>query len=467
MSTMIDIIGKLHPLLVHLPIGMIIIAIFMEWISEIKNYASLNSSSRFILTVAWVMSVLSLVSGYVLSLENTNDPQDVDLHKWFAICTSVFLLIQLLCWKYTRPIKLLHHGLLFILLILLSVTGHLGGELTHGKGYLQIQEKNSELVKIEIPPIDNIQQAAIYDDITKYIIMEKCESCHGKEHQKGKLRLDNIENILKGGKSGKSIDFSNYAESELLKRIHLDANDEHHMPPKKELQLTLNEIKLLEWWVANKCIADKKISDVPLDSSILNVLSNYQKVRNEHSNVSHKQRNTVQAITSAQKEKLMKCGLIVTPISAEDNHIRVTAFNLEKPIPEALSALEAVKNQLIELKFGNRALTKIDLQKITSFPLLEKLWINNAEISDKSLPEFKQLNNLVYLNVSGNKLSKQSLEVIIKSLPKLEVIIAYDISLTTEEKNDLKKLFKGNQMSLGRDSMTTVLSDTLFTKNKN
>ncbi len=457
-------IGKLHPLLVHLPIGMIFVAISIEWIGSTGSHSSVRNASRYILSIAFVSAILSLISGYLLSLEEQNPSTSVDLHKWLAIITSIFLFLLILIWNYSTTQKFLHHSLLIILLILVSVTGHFGGELTHGEGYLTLTNKKNNDFVSPPPALTNIPNANIYADVTKYIIKEKCESCHGNDRQKGKLRLDNIESIFKGGKSGKVIDLDNYSNSELIKRIVIDQSDDHHMPPKKETQLTLNEVKIMEWWVLNHCPTDKMFSSFVIDSTFKVTLQNYQNDRNKKSNSIQLIRKDIAAITQEQKNKLEKNGLIVSQISTEDHHIRVTAFNLEISIKNALLLLKEVTPQLIELKLGNIFLNDDDMDVISSFTSLEKLWIEHCQISDVGITKLGKLNNLIFLNISGNSITKKGMNILFQKNPMIKKIIAYDIAFNETELMKLRKNFKGQYLSIGKDTMNYTMSDTLFIK---
>ncbi len=91
----------------------------------------------------------------------------------------------------------------------------------------------------------------------------RCYSCHGTNKQKGKLRLDQQEFILKGGKDGKVIEPGKADESEMIERMLLPLSDEDHMPPKEKKQLTLNEISLLHWWINTGADFNKKVKELP------------------------------------------------------------------------------------------------------------------------------------------------------------------------------------------------------------
>ena len=80
--------------------------------------------------------------------------------------------------------------------------------------------------------------------------MEHCYSCHGPEKQKGRLRLDSYDLLMRGGKHGPVVKAGNVKGSELFHRVTLSPSDDDAMPPQGKRPLAANEIKLLELWIA-------------------------------------------------------------------------------------------------------------------------------------------------------------------------------------------------------------------------
>src|SRR5262249_39607091 len=68
--------------------------------------------------------------------------------------------------------------------------------------------------------------------------------------QKGRLRLDTYESLMRGGKHGLMIKAGNAKGSELLRRVSLPPSDDDAMPPQGKRPLSPNQIKLLELWIA-------------------------------------------------------------------------------------------------------------------------------------------------------------------------------------------------------------------------
>jgi hypothetical protein len=99
--------------------------------------------------------------------------------------------------------------------------------------------------------ISKLPPAAASFDFAKDIvpILEQgCVKCHGPEKQKGALRLDSREAMLKGGDNGPAITEHKSAESHLIHNVaRLD--EDTAMPPKKENALTSEQVGKLRAWI--------------------------------------------------------------------------------------------------------------------------------------------------------------------------------------------------------------------------
>lgn len=87
------------------------------------------------------------------------------------------------------------------------------------------------------------------------ILAQSCVGCHGQEKQKGKLRLDTREGLIKGGEEdGKQIvvfDAANPEKSMIVEAIEYK-NDDLAMPPPKKNQsrkLPDDQIAAIKEWL--------------------------------------------------------------------------------------------------------------------------------------------------------------------------------------------------------------------------
>lgn len=128
-------------------------------------------------------ALASSISGYLLSLSAEYDADTVNWHMWMGISVTVvafllFLNPTVYKRKFTYIISVL-------LAVLITITGHLGGTLTHGEGYLTGNTETATVPVTATKNITDVQEAKLYDDIVQPMLQTKCYSCHGPQKQKG------------------------------------------------------------------------------------------------------------------------------------------------------------------------------------------------------------------------------------------------------------------------------------------
>lgn len=461
---LITTIGRLHPVLVHLPIGIFVTVLFLSFISMTEKYSYLSASVRYILVAGLVTAVLSLITGYILSLEGSNAENDVEIHKWTAIGMTVvyaayyFFSPLLTQYKYPNLIALI------VMLSALIITGHQGGSLTHGSDFLFASENSETTTDFVKPVITDISKANVYKDIVGYTLQTKCVECHGENKQKGKLRLDDPDWIKKGGKNGIILVNGEPDKSELIKRILLDDIDEHHMPPTEKTQLSPAEKNILSWWVKTGASFDASVESLSPDPSIKNDLDQFNqnlkgsaksiKIRNE---VSPADENTLKILRSV--------GWVIAPIATGDNHLRASGFNLEIPVDSAVSLLTKIKSQLIELKLGKTGMNDTVMIRLGEFDQLEKLWLENNNITDSGIKSLTNLKKLEFLNLSATGISLNGL----KQLMGNQNLVAIYASGTKINQSDLVSLRTANSKTKIQltDTLPFYPSDTMLFRRAN
>ncbi len=460
----IELIGKLHPVLVHLPIGIFLIAIAMEFIGRTKRFSHLQMSIEFILIIGVITGAFSLITGYLLSLDGSNDSDSVNLHKWVAIASILMFAAYYFFRKHVIHKKTIQTVALILLLIMITLTGHLGGSLTHGEGYLTaaFDKKDDKSEIASVAKFEKIEDAKLYEDVVLHTITEKCVQCHGANRQKGMLRLDGKERMLKGGKNGDVIDLKNPENSEILKRLLLELNDDHHMPPKDKNQLSEDELVILTWWLRNGAEFDKKIALYKKDLKIEKALNTFhQKIKSETK--IEVNREKIAAIPKSTLSKLEKSGWVISPLSSTDNYVRVVGFNLEVPLNNALDDLKQIKSNIVEVKFSFKKISDSNILVLKDFKNLEKLWLDHTMITDKSLKLMNEFQKLTYLNVSHTAVTSKGIEQLNPN-SMIKKIYAYNTGIQKTELTTMSKRMPQTSFFTASDSMDVVPSDTLFVK---
>jgi mono/diheme cytochrome c family protein len=105
----------------------------------------------------------------------------------------------------------------------------------------------------QIPPASTKQGVTYAADI-KSIFDNSCVKCHSGDKPKARLKLDSLENALKGGKDGKVIAPGDSANSFIIKCVaHVTADHDSWMPPAHNKAnigpLTPDQIGLIRAWI--------------------------------------------------------------------------------------------------------------------------------------------------------------------------------------------------------------------------
>lgn len=248
-------LGRLHPMIVHFPIGLLIIAFVLEIIAWKKRSAKYQPSIKILVAASALSSILSAAFGLMLANSGDYSGDLLSYHQWTGIATTI---LALLTWlAYTKFPASMQKLLLGITVIAVILVGHFGASLTHGENFLTevlpgqapaqaegksvfVLAKNSEDLseadKLEL----NLQ--------VRTIIAHNCTSCHGEAKSKGDLRLNSKEAVFKGGEHGKIIVPGDPQNSEMLRRIMLPRGHKEAMPTKGK-GLTRQEIDIIEYWI--------------------------------------------------------------------------------------------------------------------------------------------------------------------------------------------------------------------------
>jgi hypothetical protein len=105
-----------------------------------------------------------------------------------------------------------------------------------------------------LPPVSTRQGVTYAADIQP-IFAKSCYPCHGPKSQKpkGKLRLDTLEAVLKGGEDGPALVPGDSAKSVIVAQTALVGDPDDFMPPPKNKAnadpLTKEQVGLLRAWI--------------------------------------------------------------------------------------------------------------------------------------------------------------------------------------------------------------------------
>ena len=464
---MIEFLGHFHPLLVHLPIGILLIALLLQWLSRIKKYEVLQQAVPVILLTGAIMGLFSCITGYLLSITDDYNENIASWHMWMGIATTLVSFV-LYAKEKNKRFKVNKPVLSVALLILIALTGHLGGSLTHGSDYLSrpfTNIFNDTAESMIIKPIANVQEAQVYADVIQPIFQTKCYSCHGPNKQKGKLRMDDSLRLIKGGKDGIVIEPGNADESELIKRMLLPDYDDDHMPPKEKPQPTKEQFALIHWWIANGASFDKKVNQLPQDDKIKPVLIALQNVSPEIKVTSDLPSSPVEPADANAIAQLKAKNILVLPVALNSNYITVSFINDTTVDNNDLQQITNFSKQLVSLKLSGTNINDEGLKTIAQCTNLIKLFLDGTPVTDKGLKNLTALTNLRYLNLVNTKVSAQGISEL-KALPKLQSIYLYKTLIAKQDWPGLQQAFPKTQLDSGGYIVPTLVTDTTTFKAK-
>lgn len=401
-------LGRFHPLILHLPIGVLVFAFFLDIFGRIrKNYH--EQTVKLALGFSAISAIVACVLGYFLSLEGGYSGETLDIHFYTGILTAVLTtLLYFFSGHSDKNIKRLFFPLFVLAMISISVAGHFGSILTHGDSFL------TEYIKppTQAKTIETIDELQVYDDVVFKIFDDKCIQCHNSTKTKGDLSLASTESILLGGESGQVITLGNSAESLLYKSTLLPISDEKHMPPEGKPQLSKDDIRLIKYWLDSGEDINPKVAVLPKNDTITKLLKNYLVFNKKEMKPA-----SLEAIQDVEE-----AGFLVRRLAPTEPELWVK-FQKGTISKKALNTLSDLKEQIIELDLKNTELTDDMLPVLKKLSNLEKLELNNTKITDKTFEYLENLTSLKVLNLVNTQVTGIGLKTLFETIKPEQVYL--------------------------------------------
>ena len=460
-----EFIGHLHPVLVHLPIGILLLACLFLWQSKKDKSENLQKTTNFILLLGMISAIVSCITGLVLARNGDYSEGMVNWHRWMGISVALVSIFTFYC-RRTQSLLQWQWILATLLLVLIFITGHLGGSLTHGPDYLTEPLTNfsdEDSVAFKRRPVPNVQEAFAYNDVIEPIFHARCYTCHGKSRQKGKLRLDQPDLLMKGGKDGPVIVVGKPDKSELIKRIFLPKEDDHHMAPKEKPQLTESEKLLVRWWVENDADFAKKVKDIQQSDKVKLALAALQHESQEEKKSTDVPETAVEKAEEASVTRIRNLGALVLPVSQSSNYLEADFITVKNIRNADMALLIPVSRQLVWLRLSGSTITDSALTVLGQLQNLTRLELDHTGITDQGLDQLLSLSQLQSLNLVDTKVTAAGVVKLVK-LKKLRAIYLYQTEIDRKEWPSLKKSLPNAILDSGGYSVPLLNTDTIIVK---
>lgn len=446
-----EFIGHFHPLVVHLPIGILLFAFFLELI----QYKTTNNFSQAILlgtVLGTAFAIVSAVMGWLLSLDGGYDESLLNNHQyagWTLCFFCILLVVVKLFFSNSAYFNKWNKLLWSIIIIILFIVGHFGGSITHGADYLSFDftSKNATAKKVlsmdSVSALSPTQQAKVntYEGLIYPLLDAKCIQCHNSEKKKGNLQLTSIDLMLKGGKKGPALVAFHAGESLMIQRMLLDPSDEKHMPPKGKPQFNKKEINLIYWWVQHGASINESLANGLSNDTVKALIAS--KIVPAFPALPLP---TTNSLDSNQINELKKVGLIIAPIAKGVGYVELSAMNT--PLLNDLQAqqISVLDSHLVWLNLANSKITNKTLIALSKCKNLLKINLAYTSINDEAIYLLNQFTKLNYLNIVGTSITDNGLAKL-NPTQNMKSIYCWNTKITQSGVDQFKKRYPNIQIN--------------------
>ena len=387
--------GRLHPMILHFPIVLIIAYAISLWFKSIPF-------SNEILIISAFAAVITALAGVLLSAQGVYEGSAVQWHKWLGTLTSLTLLALVI---FRPQIK----WLAIIPLATVIVAGHYGGDLTHGANYVLAPFRTSA-------PKPPLNEALAYRDIVYPILDARCIQCHNAGSSKGGLNMEDPKQFARGGRNGKPWDTTAEGLGLLLTRLRLPADDKKHMPPLNSAQLSQQELDILHAWIRDGSPINTKVLDLQPADTLRIIASRLLKSDDDETfDFSPADDKKIAGLNSTYRT--------ITPLATGSPALAVDFYGASFFRSKQLQELSPIKDQIVSLNLDKMPVTDDDLNQIVTFRNLRKLNLDFTRITGAGLSTLSKLPHLQSLSLSGTRINAAGLDPLAKITTLHKLII--------------------------------------------
>jgi|GEM_PF-1127458 len=454
-----QVVGNIHPLLLHLPIGGLSIVVLIE-ISRNRNWVQADDNLLyFILLFTSLVASASFFTGFALSMQGGYASELLSNHLWSAALYVCFLAS---CAFLKRGAKK-NGGTLFYKLsmigacVSMAFTGHYGGLMSHGDPLAPFYTEDEPTVTLDLTK--PTEELLVFNEVIHPILKGKCYSCHGNGKTKGKLSLNTYEEILKGGKAaGETLIPGDHKKSLMISSLLLPKDDDKHMPPVKKTPLSAGEIDILTWWVANGAKRNVTVAEIQPPSEIITAITELvpeeirqqremdrlQKIAEQKKKAKGQRLVLRQEIQGTVPSKLRPMLRFVSP---HDASIHFSSVSLQDQFGDSdfatltglaqyftsvdlshsaissstIEALSSCQN-LHSLRLADTKINVADVAQLKNLKALETLSLHSTEIDSTALKHLSEISSLRHLYLWSTNVSASDIETFKKNHPQIQVV---------------------------------------------
>ena len=473
-------LGRFHVLLLHLPLGILSLAVALEILVRFKPFKFLEGA----VAPTWIAGALTAIGTVVLGFmhateDSFQDMPAVEAHRLagvsLATCAVIVAILRTRMYpvgswpKWAGPEAIgkpvygavqpafarggaLDRGYdklwgvpVAVVLFLMILTGHLGGNLTHGETYLVEYAPGPLRMLAGLPanagprpkPKD-VASADIFLDVVNPALQQRCSTCHNNSKKSGGLSMASYDALMKGGSKGPVITAGNPTGSDLFHRVNLTPDSGDFMPKDGKTPLNKNEIAAIGWWISQGAPKGGNVGSLKLtadaSSAIQSIIGAAGGADEEDAAagpraVGEAALPQVAAADPSTVAKVIDEGFIVRKVDKNSNLVDVDYISPKPVSPAAIDDLAKFGPSILRLNLRHAGVTDAEVKTISGFANLRHLRLEHNDVTDAAAKNIATLKNITYLNLTNTKLTDQGFDAV-TGLPKLNRLYIWSTAIT-------------------------------------
>jgi len=441
------LLGRLHPVLVHFPIGLVLAAAAVEawrWTRRERGLAEFTSVAMFL---AGISAIGAVATGWINAWQEGEEAsRTLDLHSWMG--TSMAVVLLAVAWKTRRLVespaaaetRLMPARVLTMVSALgVGLVGHFGGELVYGDRYVEkalfaalgVDGSGDEALPLAtavdasarpaagaVAVVSRAAKAGSVDFVTQVrpIFESRCFECHGNGKRKGGLAMDSAASMTKVDDDGVAVKAGDPDSSLIVQRINLPASDPDSMPPDGE-RLTEAERDLIRTWITEGGAMEAVATGVAAAPGAVKGAT-----PSLEADLARRAAEVAQALRAR--------GVIAQPLAQDDPRLDINASLATPPFTDAdLAMLQPAAGAIVNLNLARSGVTGDGVAGLKGFVVLESLRLDSTGVGDAALACVAAMPRLKVLNVHTTKVSDAGLASL-KQATALERVYAWNSQVT-------------------------------------
>lgn len=437
-------LGRLHPAVLHLPIGLLFLAVLMD-LSRLTPWGGQLPRTTGLMGLVTLTAFFAAVHGILLFAGE--DYGGSELARRHLLGGSLFTTLAaavfvLKLWANDGRLARRIGGVsLVATFVVMTFASHDGASITHGSGYLAkyapgplktlLGGKVTAAIDNETP----LEQREVYEVAVQPILDLSCVKCHNPEKSKGRLRMDSYAGFAEGGKSGPAFVANSVKDSLFLQRIYLPLTDEEHMPPEDHPQPAAEQVAVLEWWIQSGAPETGTLASFNPSDSVMRAIRTANQTKTTQQEVVDVPKIDLESLGAEVDTFNGKLTGRLTFVLAGEAVLHFDCFDGPDLVnDEVLEQLIPFAPYLQNIDLNNSAVTTAGVARLLAYTEgLERLSLNGCAVDDGLVDAALDCSSLRSISLMGTGITNEGLSRLIQH-PAIKNIYVGNSAVTPEGK---------------------------------